>query len=428
MSIKYALTTGFISLALGISPLGYVNLANAENDPTSAPVLHEAEAKNTGGTAAKEAGDSIVLEFSETTNKFPLNASNIMAEFKLSDGHTFLDGTGALGSATWSVDGEELIITLSANGSFPTVREGDSVTVIGTNIKDLGGAAVTGDAVVDGSFVSVDDDEQECTKAVSASVSGSNNSDDEVDEEEEDTDDNSSNDDDADEDSDIDEDDDDQKAENDEEDQEDEEEDCDDDKSFSNSGRHNCGTGLQNGKLYRTEGSPTVYLLHNCQMYPFRGEAAFNSRGHKFEEVTVISSLPSSQSVSSEPVVPAEGTLVKGSDSTVWFVSKSGKRQGFTDAQVFLGLGFKFTQVERISDSDLGTIELDTELINDASRHPDGTLVKCTNSQAVFAVIDNIRFPFANSEAFRKHGHDFDHIVVVDCSRFVYQEGAPVAE
>lgn len=427
MSLKRIFFAGFASFALTVSGLAYPASVGAENDTLSAPVLHEAEAKNSGGTTALEAGDSVVLEFSETTNKFAITASNIMTEFQLSGSHSFLDGAGSLGSATWSVDGEKLIIVLSAGTSLPTVAPGDTVTVIGTNIKDLSGTVVTGDAVVDGSFSSFDEDndEAECVgDSVQNSVTGSDeDDDDEVDEEENEQDTNE----DSDEEEDEDEDEDDEEGEKDDEDQDDEREDCDDDVE-DNSGPHNCGTGLQNGRLYRVEGSPTVYLLASCRLKPFRGIAAFNSRGHKFSEITTLSTLPPNQVVGDDPVVPAEGTLVKGSDATVWFVSKSGKRKGFTSAEVFLGLGFKFNQVDQISDSDLGTMDVDTDVVDNSTSHPDGALIKCTTSTAVFEVVDGIRFAFVNEGVFRRHGHDFEHIIVVDCSRFPYTEGSPVTE
>jgi hypothetical protein len=415
MKIKEKFIASFAVFALFIGAFAPVPLY-AENDANSAPVLHEAEADNTGGTAVFEAGDRVVLEFSETTNKFGITASNIMTEFRLSNDHSFLDGVGALGSATWSVDGEELIIVLSAGGSLPSVAVGDKVTVIGSNIKDLSGLAVTGDAVIDGSFTSIDDDDEaECGEPVQTSVSGSND-----DEEEEQSDE------DEDEDDDIDEDEDDENAEEDDEDEEDEDEDCDEDEE-DNSGKHNCGTGLQNGRLYRVADSSTVYLLSSCRLKPFRGIAVFNSRGHKFTEVTTLSAWPSNQIVSNEPVVPAEGTLVKGSDATVWFVTKGGKRQGFTSADVFLSLGFNFKQVDQISDTDLGTIEISPMLVNNSTSHPDGALIKCTALPAVFIVVDGIRFAFVNENVFRSHGHDYEHINVIDCNRFPYVEGAPVA-
>ena len=422
MNIKRILVTSFFSLTLAVSALGYAGPVRAENDVDSAPVLHEAEAKNSGGTSAKEAGDSVVLEFSETTNKFAITASNIVTVFSLNNGHSFLDGAGAISSASWSDDGEELTIVLSAGTSLPTVATGDTVTVSGTSIKDLGNNAVTGNAIIDGSFISSDDDndETECKASVSVTATNPNVNDD-------DSDTNEDADDDTDEVDEADEDEDDDIAEDDSEDQKDEDEDCDED-SGDDSGKYHCGTGLQNGTLYRVEGSQTVYLMASCQLKPFRGIAAFNSRGHKFSDIRTLTTLPVNVSISDKPALPAEGTLIKGSDKTVWFVSKSGKREGFTSAEVFLALGFKFDQVDEITDSDLGTVALDKALINDSTRHPDGALIKCGNSASVFIVIDNLRFPFANAEAFQERGHRFDHILPVDCGKFAYAEGPAVTK
>lgn len=406
MDLKRIVTAGFFSLTLAVSGFAYAVPIQAEDDTTTDPTLEQAKAKNTGGTSALEAGDSIVLEFSETTNKYAIDATNIMTEFGLSDSHTFLDGAGAIGDATWSVDGEKLFIILSAGTSLPTVKVGDTVSIEGSNIKDLSGNVVTGEAVIEGSFTSVDEGDN-CDAPVSTAVSGSNNDDDEDDadvEEDEDS---------NDDESDVD------------EDSNDDEDDCDE---VDDHGKFRCGTGLQNGRLYRVEGSATVYLMANCRLRPFRGEAAFHSRGLKFQDIQTLTALPSTVSISDKPAVPADGTLVKGSDKTVWFVGENGKRKGFTREDVFLGLGFKFDEVDQISDTDLATIETDTDLVDDSNHHPDGALIKCGNSPAIFAVIGNLRFPFANADAFLSRGHSFEHVLVVDCGRFAYKEGPPVTE
>lgn len=403
MSIKRILAAGFFSLTLAVSGFAYAVPIQAEDDTAANPVLDQAKAKNSGGTSAFEAGDKVVLEFSETTNKYEITAANIMTEFSLSDDHTFLDGAGALGEASWSVDGEKLTIVFSAGTSLPTVEVGDTVTVEGSNIKDLSGNAVTGDAVIEGSFTSVDDSE-DCGPVVTTTRNG-NDDDEEGDVEEDD----SGNDDD----SDID------------EDSNDDEDDCDE---VDDHGKFRCGTGLQNGRLYMVTGSPTVYLMADCRLRPFRGEAAFHSRGLKFQDIQTLTALPTTVTISDKPAVPAEGTLVKGSDKTVWFIGENGKRKGFTSEEVFRGLGFKFEEVDQITDTDLSTIETDTDLVDDSSHHPDGSLIKCGNSAAIFAVIGNLRFPFANADAFLSRGHSWEHVLVVDCGRFAYKEGPPVTE
>jgi len=435
------------SLALAVSLIGVGPVRTQAVTSTSTPLLEDADAENTGGTSAKEAGDSIVLEFSESTNKYAITAANIATELDLDNGHSFLDGSGALGSATWSDDGEELTIVLSDGTSLPTVAIGDEVTIDGNNIKDLDGNVFTGSVTIEGSFTETDDDvcvsptptptptstvtptptptptptvtptptptatptptptvtptpTPTATPTLSATAQGRGHGaelddDDEDDEDDQDEDENSNDDDD----------------------------DCDG--PNEGHGKFRCGTGLQNGRLYKVASSPTVYLMAACRLKPFRGAAAFHSRGLKFQDVIVLPSLPPNVTISDQPVVPAEGTLIKGSDKTVWFVDHSGKKRGFTSEEVFKGLGFSFNNVDQITDSDLSTVETDTP-INNSNSHPDGSVVKCGNSPAVFVVIGNLRFPFASRESFESRGHKFGHVLNVDCGRFAYREGAPI--
>jgi len=122
------------------------------NIDKTAPTLNSALAQNTGGTSAKEAGDSIALTFSETTNKATISATNVTSTLVLNNSHSFLDGSGALGATTWSTDGKILTITLSASSTVPTVAVGDTVTLFGSVIKDLAGNNAIGTQTITGSF------------------------------------------------------------------------------------------------------------------------------------------------------------------------------------------------------------------------------------------------------------------------------------
>ncbi len=337
-------------------------LAETEDDDSdNSPELVEAKAFNTGGTSAKEAGDSIILKFSEETNKFEITEENIENELEIISGNSFLDGADALRDISWSDDGKKLIIILSDATSLPTVKVGDKVMVVGSSIKNLDGDPVSGYAYIEGDFgTKLEDDEG------------------------------------------------------------DEDEGEGDDKEFK------CGNSLINGRLYMVGTDATVYMSAACYLKPFRGAAVFKARGLKFENIIILSELPKEVKISDKPVLPAEGTLVKGKkDRTVWFVEKSGKRRGFTSAEVFTKLGFKFEQVQEIEDTDLGLMDTDTNIADD-SKHPDGALVKCGASPQVFAVIDGVRFPFANADVFMQRGHAFEHILNVDCGRFAYKQGAAI--
>ncbi|MBX4205416.1 MAG: hypothetical protein KW788_04540 [Candidatus Doudnabacteria bacterium] len=323
--------------------------ATAPADVTG-PVLTSAVLQTSG------TGKSVVLTFGEATNKPAITAGNIATILTLSGSHSWLDGTSAIGSATWSTDGKVLTVVLSNATSNPTVAAGDTVTVAGSVIKDVAGNNATGSVTI------------------TAATSGGNDDGDEDEHE-----------------------------------------------------GMPCANALINGRLYKLAGdtNPTVYLAAACRLKPFRGAAVFHARGNKFQNIIILQSL-TGLDVSTKPALPADGTLIKGSDKTVWFVETGKRRKGFTSEQVFKGLGFKFSQVNQISDDDLNTMSVDTAPIATATSHPDGSLIKCTNSSTVFQVKSGQEFPFTNLDAFVLRGHSFDHIAVVDCGRFHYVLGTNI--
>ncbi|MDP3993786.1 MAG: hypothetical protein U1C57_04040 [Candidatus Doudnabacteria bacterium] len=355
-SITVALTADQIVSSTG--PLSStVATTNSITADTSGSTLQSAIAKNTGGTATKEAGDTVELTFSESTNKPVITSVNISSYLTLNNGHSFLDETGALGGAAWNVEGTILTITLSGTttSTIPSVSTSDVVTVAdGSGLADIAGNPAAGAQAITGSFSGTTSDGGGTLPATK------------------------------------------------------------------------CANGLTNGRLYKLKGEATAYLAAACRLKPFRGAAVFHARGHKFQNIIELDSLPSNVSISQTPVLPEAGSLIKGKDATVWFMTKAGKRRGFVSAEVFHGLGFKFGQIKAISDEDLGTIAAEMP-ITTTGFHPDGALLKCGNSATVFQIIGGSKFPFTSAEAFQNRGHSFDNIISVDCGRFKYLQGAPVS-
>jgi hypothetical protein len=322
---------------------------------TTGPLLTSAVAKNTGGTAAFEALDSVDLTFNEATNKPTINASNINTVLVLNNSHSWLDGASALGGAVWDSTGKVLTVKVSGGTSLPTLAVGDTVTVTGNVIKDAANNSATGTQTITGSFA--------------GSTGGG--------EEEE-------------------------------------------------HGK-SCGQGIVNGRLYKIGSDATVYLAAACRLKPFRGAAVFHARGHKSQNITVLSAAPSVAPLSTDPALPAGGTLVQGTDKTVWFVTTKGKKKGFVSETSFKRLGFEFKAVKKISDSDLNTMTTETPVTENDS-HPEGSIIKCGNSATVFEVKGSTRFPFTSITAFEGRGHSFEHIANVDCGRFAYPEGSNLTE
>ena len=319
---------------------------------TTGPALQTAAAVGiTSGTAAKEAGDTVVLTFNEATNKAAITVANIDSVLVLNNSHSWLDGATSIGGASWDTAGMVLTVTFSAATSVPTVAIGDSVTVSGSVIKDAANNDATGSQPITGSF-----------GAIVTPPS--------------------------------------------------------DDDDFGKT----CDGGIINGRLYKVGDATTVYLAAACRLKPFRGSAVFHARGYKFQNIITLSSVPSTVAVSDEPALPAGGTLVKGTDPTVWFVTSHGKRKGFVSENSFRRLGFSFGSVKKISDSDLATMLEDTA-VTENSDHPEGSIIKCGTSTTIFEVKNNSRFPFTNPNAFLDRGHSWDVISVVDCGRFAYLQG-----
>lgn len=359
------MATSTITDSYGNSATGNKVITGTFGEDTTGPTLSSAVAKNTGGTSSKEAGDSVQIAFSEATNKPVVNQSNIATIFSLNNSHSFLDGAGALGSTSWSSDGKVLTLFLTAGTSLPTVAVGDIVTVLPGVIKDPEGNNASGNKTITGSF-----------------GSGQNQHGDDDDEDE---------DDDNDEDS-----------------------------------RRECNGDIKNGRLYKVGESQTVYLAAGCRLKPFRGAAVFRARGHKFEDIKVLSAFPAGVDVSDKPALPAEGTLVKGDkDKTVWFVTSKGSKRGFTREEVFRRLGFDFKNMEIISQSDLDTMPTD-ENIDSETEHPDGAIFKCSGATVVFQVNKGKKLPFTSADVFFAKGHQFRHILSVDCGKFTYADGTPI--
>lgn len=183
------------------------------------PQLTSAVAQNTGGTNAKEAGDSVRLTFAKATNKPSITDSNINSILTLNNSHSWLDGAGHLGSATWDISGTILTLTLSAGTSIPTIMVGDAVTISGSMIQDVSGNNATGNQIITGSFSST-------------STSG--------------------------------------------------------DESRDNK---TCTNNLINGRLYKVTGNNTVYLAAACRLKVFKGKAVGKAQGNKFKNIITLQSL-----------------------------------------------------------------------------------------------------------------------------------------
>ena len=129
-------------------------ISNAASSDGAGPAVISAAADDNGAVfVGIDADDTVTITFSEATNKATIDAANIETALALGNGHSWLDGAGAITSAVWNLAGDVLTVVLSDTTSDPTIAEGDTISLDGTTITDgTNGATTIASAGIAGSF------------------------------------------------------------------------------------------------------------------------------------------------------------------------------------------------------------------------------------------------------------------------------------
>lgn len=109
------------------------------------------------------------------------------------------------------------------------------------------------------------------------------------------------------------------------------------------------------GSLVKTAGSPTTYLLQAGAKRAFTDLSVLNSWGRSIDEIATISDSEMATYSAGAEVPVRDGTLIKGSDPTVYVV-EGGKRRPFVLAADFEAFGYRWENVQTIPDAVLNTI------------------------------------------------------------------------
>ncbi|MBI4568526.1 MAG: hypothetical protein HY719_09010, partial [Planctomycetes bacterium] len=147
LALTYAPAVGGLTDLMG-NPMAAITAGGFAAGDSVPPVVSSAFARdNAQPGPGPDADDTVVITFSEATNKAVINANNIDSTLSLSGGHTWLSANGSLTGADWSGDGATLTVRLSVAGGAPTVAVGDVLSVRGGLIKDTTGNAAGGTGV-----------------------------------------------------------------------------------------------------------------------------------------------------------------------------------------------------------------------------------------------------------------------------------------
>lgn len=110
--------------------------AVAPTDAAGPAVISAVASDETNIFVGVDNDDTVTITFSEATTKGTIDAGNIDTVLALNNGHTWLDGGTAIGSAVWNGAGSVLTVTLSKATSDPTIAVGDTITLTGAVVTD----------------------------------------------------------------------------------------------------------------------------------------------------------------------------------------------------------------------------------------------------------------------------------------------------
>ena len=148
------------------------------------------------------------------------------------------------------------------------------------------------------------------------------------------------------------------------------------------------------GTLIRPAGSNNIFLSHDGGNGPLGSAgvlASYNISSSEFKTATTADTAKPAAS----GLYFREGTVLKGSGPNIYIIDQTsattwGKRL-VTNGPAFNALGYTAADVIQVADSDLSGAP-NGPVINDSSRHPDGTIVKSPGGTLYLLQDDTKRF------------------------------------
>jgi hypothetical protein len=193
------------------------------------------------------------------------------------------------------------------------------------------------------------------------------------------------------------------------------------------SGSASVPSGLSSVSL--VDASGTLYLVSGGQRYGVTDPGILRSYGLSFADAS-----PATPGELASPVAgnvpPAAGSLVRtSSDPTVYLVSSDGSRHAFTSAQVFAGLGFRFSSVLTVTAPELSAQPVGSPIASGAAAHPAGADVS-SRGTVYWIGPDSQRHPYPSLAAYNSWhlSGDFSTVVPANPADLSLPVGTAVGE
>lgn len=140
-----------------------------------------------------------------------------------------------------------------------------------------------------------------------------------------------------------------------------------------------------NRSLVKVGNRSAVYMVEDGTVRPVLSASAFLANGLNWKDIESIDQEELDSYAVGEPLNYPDGTLVKGTGSTIYVIA-DGKKRPIGGPSVFARLGYKWNWVQKISDAELAQFSIEIP-VTSTSTYPEGTILR-EKGKNVFYVIE----------------------------------------
>lgn len=163
------------------------------------------------------------------------------------------------------------------------------------------------------------------------------------------------------------------------------------------------------GTLLKVKGDLTIWLIENGKRKGIPSASILESKYRWEDVVEILSSSVLSEYAVGENAKYPDGTLIKGSNNTVYVVADNGQKRGITSAKVFEGLGYKWENIVTVSDAEIGAYST-ADAVASADTHPNGALIN--DNGTIYQIINGRRRGIPTPNVFETNRFNWNNVAI----------------
>lgn len=162
------------------------------------------------------------------------------------------------------------------------------------------------------------------------------------------------------------------------------------------------------GTLIKSQVSPSVYMMDGGKKRTFTSGTLFEKLGYKWSNIATIDDTELKSYPTGNNIIYPNGTLIRATGSSAVYLVDNGQKREITSATLLGKLGYSFNSVIEIPAASLS----DYPAGNKAA-YPDGTLIKASDSPAVYRVVKGGKEEFTSLSVFNASGAKWSNMIVI---------------